>query len=202
MGDYAGIVAFRGVADAAKALDAAEAALREIGLIGGAYDPEAALASRGGRVVRPGPDAAAATLYGDRLSEMLTNGVEFEGPRYFNAYGLGFSDWIECPACGQRTVSGDDAHVDRMSALGMAAVDWCDGHDAESVACPSCRTASPVTDWRMEDPVFLADMALVFWNWPALPEAGKPDGNWWKVDVTGEIERAVGAPAVISGYKV
>jgi len=202
MGDFASIVAFRNVPDIAKGLDAAEAALRDIGLIDGDCAPEAALASRSGRVLRPGPRAVEATGYGAWMLELHVNGVEFNGPGYFNYYGLGFSDWFECPACGQRTVSGDALHGDLMTALGLAATKWMEGEAAEAVACPLCHVATAVTEWRMEDPVFLADMAVVFWNWPAVPEAGKPDGEWWKVDVTGHLQRAVGVPASVSGYKV
>ena len=196
------MAAFLGVADVPAALGRAEVALRDVGLVDGDHDPEAVLAWRDGVVLRPGQAALGATVYGQQLLDLKTNGVAFRGGPYFNAYAVGFAAYFECPSCGQRVTEDQDAYGDQMSAVGMAAAAWCDGDRGASAACQLCGVASVVTEWGLSDPVFLADMAVEFWNWPYLDPDPAARAQWWRVDVVGLLEQAVGGEARLSGYKV
>jgi len=201
MGDRVNLFAFQELADPCAALDAAEQVLRQMDLITGEPDSKSVLGAEGARAYRPGP--AAATGYGDEIPSHSANGVAFIGPRYFNGFGLGLAEWFFCPACGGRIGDDHAAFHDQMNALGMAAVRWAQGSDEpEMVGCPLCEVPSAVTNWTSDDPVFLADMCVEFWNWPMLAKPGYPDGCRWKIDVTGALERAVGAPVIISGHKI
>ncbi len=196
------MVAFTGVTDVSGGVAAAEAALREAGLVGGSHDPDAVLAGRGTLILRPGPKAAEATAYGDTLLDMRTNGVAFMAERYFNAYALGFAEGFDCPVCGGTTTDGDDQFGDQMDHIGRAAVEWCDGVNGATAQCVLCDAAPRVTDWTLEDPVFLADIAIEFWNWPHLDPDPVARKQWWHVDVVPMLEDAVGAPARLSGHKI
>lgn len=195
------MAAFCGVGDVSAALGRAEAALRDAGLVEGEHAPEAVLGGRG-LVLRPGPAAVAATRYGARLTGLLTNGVAFRGPGYFNAYAVGFATSCDCPACEARIDAAHPAYSEQMGALGMAGYAFSQGQRETLAMCQLCGAQSPVQDWRLDDPVFVADMAVEFWNWPYL-ERPRPDGSgWWFVDAAGMLEEAVGRPATVSGYKI
>lgn len=202
MGTGVSIVAFCDVADVPKALAAAESALRNIGLVAGGYDPKAAYSPAHGRVLRPAPGAANLTGYGDTLLEMDVNGVAFSGPDYFNAHAIGFAEWFECPVCRDRITDAHSQFGEQVDAIGMAAARWCDGTRDAQAACVMCGVSSEVTLWGMEDPVFLADMAIEFYGWPAFNADARLDGQWWHVDAITPLEQAVGRPARISGYKI
>ncbi|MEL6532413.1 MAG: hypothetical protein AAFQ06_05165 [Pseudomonadota bacterium] len=202
MGDRVTMAAFSGVADVEGSLSACEAVLLEMGLVAEGYDPSAVLSPRHGRVRRPGHAAAKATAYGDRLLELRTDGVSFEGPGYFNARALGFSDWFDCPSCDGRVDQSHPSFTDQISHLGFAAVDWVEGDRDATALCVMCDAATSVPDWRLEDPVFLADMAVAFWNWPFLARDAGALTEWWHVDVVAALEGAVGRPAALSGYKI
>lgn len=197
MGDGASIVAFVGVDDVPRAIAAAEAALREAGIVGGSHDPEAVLAEHPGLILRPGPNAAAATIHGEHI-----NGVAFIGKRYFNVYALGFAEWFACPSCGETMTQPFDLLHAQVGNLADAAGAWCDGKDGATAQCLLCDATPPVRDWRMEDPVFLADMALEFWHWPYLDPDPVARAKCWHVDVVPILEAAVGAPAMLSGFKI
>lgn len=203
MGTGVSLVAFRDVEDVPAALAAAEAALRDIGLVAGEYDPEAVYVAPHGRVLRPAPGVGALTGYGDMLLSMETNGVAFTGPDYFNAYAIGFAEWFDCPACSQRVTEDDyDRFSTQVDALGMSAAHWCEGQRDAKALCVLCDAASHVLEWGMDDPVFLADVAIEFYGWPAFDPLNRADGAWWKIDVITPLEQAVGRPAMISGYKI
>lgn len=202
MGDRVTLVAFREVDDVSAALDAAEACLRDLGLVAGDYVPEASLTPSDTRVLRPAQGVGAAIGHADRLLSLLTNGVVFTGPGYFNGYGLGFSDWHACPACKARTTHTHEGFRDQISALGMAAMNHMEGVGDTGVICVLCKASSHVTAWRIEDPVFMADMVMEFWNWPALDVDNRVDGTWWKIDALTPLEQAVGRPATVSGHKI
>ncbi|MEL6952467.1 MAG: hypothetical protein AAFN09_10190 [Pseudomonadota bacterium] len=196
------MAAFSGVADVEASLSACEAVLVELGLVAEGYDPEAVLSSGHDRVKRPGPAAAKATAYGDELLALRTNGVSFLGPGYFNAMALGFAEWFASPACGGRVDQSHPRFDEQMSNLGFAAGAWVDGDRGATAQCVICGEAALVTDWGLEDPVFLADMAIEFWNWPYLAEDAEARAEWWHVDVVAALEGAVGRPAALSGYRI
>lgn len=202
MGDHVTILAYDGLGDVTAALGAAEQALREAGLVAGQHAPEASLERCGSLTLRPGPKAAQATGYGDQINDMRTNGVRFIAERYFNAYAIGFAEWFDCPACQSRITSEDDGFSDQINALGHGAVAWCDGDDAASAQCTRCKTASSVLKWRMDDPVYLAEMAVEFWNWPFIDPNPAHRAKWWHVDVLALLDAAVGRPAMVSGHKI
>lgn len=202
MGDHVTILAFNGLGDVTPALGAAERALRDAGLVTGQHDPEATLDRGGELALRPGPKAAEATVYGDRINGLLTNGVRFIGERYFNAYAIGFAEWFGCPACMSRTSYDDDGFGEQIDALGYGAVAWSEGDDGATVRCVRCQTGSSVMRWQMDDPVFLAEMAVEFWNWPFIDPDPTRRAEWWHVDVLAMLEGAVGRPAMVSGHKI
>jgi hypothetical protein len=126
----------------------------------------------------------------------------FIGDRYFNAYALGFADWFTCPDCNRPIGSDDDIFADQMSNLGMAATAWCAGEDDASAQCLSCQATPNVTDWTTSAPVFLADMAVEFWNWPYLDPDAEARRQWWHLDVVAILEQSVGTTAMLSGHKI
>jgi len=205
MGDFVAIAAFIGVPDAEAALAAAEDALRKAGLVAGTYDNSAGLSS-GTRVLRPGPAAASATRYGERLVNSMTNGVEFSGPGYFNVRAVGFADSFVCPACNAQIRRGDDRFEEQLNNVGMAGGCWAEARagrepkESTAAVCVVCGAASSAERWILDDPVFLADIAVEFYNWPYLQRPGRD--SWWYIDVIDILERAVGRPAMLSGYKI
>lgn len=202
MGDYIGLIAFREVDDVPKVLAAAEASLRDLGVVAGAYDPDAMLAPRTSRALRPAPDVAAIVGHPESLLSLRSNGVAFNGPGFFHDYGLGLSTWFECPMCIGRITEDHDRFGDQMNALGMAAMHWATGEGETAVTCGLCHVASNVTQWRIADPVFMADVVVEFCNWPALDPDNRADGTWWKLDIITPLEWDVGRPALVSGYKI
>ena len=202
MGDRVTMAAFSGVADAAAAALAAERAFRDAELVAGEHDPQAVLAWRQGTVLRPGPKAAGATAYGDRISSLLTNGVAIIGERYFDAYAVGFASAFDCPACGERITSDDDRFGDQMSQVGMAAMYWTEGQDAAMAECLICSEASAIALWRSDYDFIVADMAVEFWNWPHLDSDATHRAQWWHIDVVPMLEAAVGRPAMLGGHKI
>jgi hypothetical protein len=196
------MAAFSGVGDAPGAALAAERVLREADLVMGDHDPEAVLAWRQGKALRPGPKAVQATVYGDRLNTLSTNGVVFIGERYFDAYAVGFAAWFECPACGQRIEQAADAYGDQMSIVGLAAMQWSEGQDDASARCLLCSEPRNITLWRSDHDFIIADMAVEFWNWPDLAPDPVQRAEWWHVDIVAMLEAAVDRPAMLSGHKI
>lgn len=202
MGDSVTVAAFSGVEDVAQAVRSAEATLREAGLVGGEHDPESVLAWRQGLALRPGPKAAAATRYGDRINTLVTNGVVFIGERYFDPYAVGFAAWFDCPACGQRIMQDDAIFGDQMGEVGMAAAHWTEGKASAMAQCLTCSEARDITLWRSDHDFVVADMAVEFWNWPHLATDAPARAQWWHVDVVAMLEAAAGRPAMLSGHKI
>ena len=202
MGDRVTMAAFSGVADVPAAVLAAERALREAGLVAGDHDPQAVLVWHQGKVLRPGPKAAEATVYGDHINGLLTNGVALIGERYFDARAVGFAAWFDCPACGQRITEEDDIFRDQMSKVGMAAMHWTKGQDAATAQCLICSEARAIGLWRSDHDFIVADMAVEFWNWPYLDPDATHRAKLWHIDIVPMLEAAAGKPAMFGSHKI
>lgn len=210
MSDAYAIVAFSGDLsddEGASALESAETALRGAGLVVGNDDPEAILGTGAALVLRPGRTIERSHEHISQLMTMLTNGVAFRGPNYFNPWALVNSSWYECPACNEKVSQNSSGHSEVLDGLGNAAASLVEGEQDIAVACPNCNDASDVREWHLEDPVFLADIAFEFWNWPpfergASTESRAQGATLWDVDVLAVLEGAVGRPARQSWVRI
>ncbi|MEX3017722.1 hypothetical protein [Gymnodinialimonas hymeniacidonis] len=194
MGAAYGIVGYPDVprGEAAGALAACEAALREDGWIEGDHDPDAVYGDRG-PTFRPAADGPAGRLLfmthpvsGARM-EMAINGVSFCGPSYLNHGPFIDMPSFECPSCGgetRRETDGARAQQERCFEMFGR---YADADDAlRQVACVHCQAEVDINDLIADGPptFVLSDVAVEFWDWP--PDLIEP--------AAALMDRALGRP--------
>jgi len=130
-------------------------------LIGeGVVLPRASDSAAGGEGHRPGPGWRTATAGSPAFRRLRTNGVEIlVGRRVFDGGGNGIE--LRCGACRRRFEPALDAWSE---AVGR----WAEGDDGASFACPGCGKSRPLQGWRGPTPWGFGNLAVQFWNWPAL----------------------------------
>ncbi len=117
-----------------------------------------------GQGYAPGPryQAALAPGWTHHLLRLRLNGLSIEiGRQVVDAGGNGLE--LTCTGCGA-TFSPGSEWADAVGA-------WFDGDDNASFACPSCRAAHRLTDWRGPWQWGFGHLALRFWNWPPLAKS-------------------------------
>ncbi|HET6857332.1 MAG TPA: hypothetical protein VFH94_09585 [Streptomyces sp.] len=116
----------------------------------------------------PGPHAARA-IAGDEVADALTSGVGMDVER--RVYVCVDLWTATCPHCGATTEppdSGAEMWSDAWSPLLDALYAWFGGTGPGRAACVRCGQQADLLDWKIDPPVAVAHLGLVFWNWPPL----------------------------------